>query len=325
LENEAKAIEYFLKCLALDALPAAAQLNLRFNLSQLYMAEGRFAEATRELEAWFESAESPSGLAYYLLAIAYHQQDRADDALVPARKAVEMTELPRESWLSLLLALYVERDDLRRALPLAKQLVARFPKKSYWLQLVGIYGGLEQDENALAAMQLAYNQGHLSTDSELRRLARMYLFHAIPYRAARVLEKGLEEERIESDAEAWQLLADSWLGASEYERALGPLRRAAGLSEDGLLYVRLGQVYIEREDWEKASSALQNALEKAGLDDPGRVNLLLGVASYNREQLQRASRYFGKAQKSEKSREAATRWLHHLELERQRADRASAS
>ncbi|MCZ6781845.1 MAG: hypothetical protein O7G30_00910, partial [Proteobacteria bacterium] len=47
LENEAKAIEYFLKCLALDALPAAAQLNLRFNLSQLYMAEGRFAEATR--------------------------------------------------------------------------------------------------------------------------------------------------------------------------------------------------------------------------------------------------------------------------------------
>jgi predicted Zn-dependent protease len=93
---------------------------------------------------------------------------------------VELAEDPQESWLSLLLALRMEREEYDRALPLLKQLAARFPKKIYWLQLAAVFAELGREQDALATMQLAHAQGFVETDSEQRNLARMYLYNEIP-------------------------------------------------------------------------------------------------------------------------------------------------
>ncbi len=74
-------------------------------------------------------------------------------------------------------------------------------------------------------MQLAYNQDFLESDRELRQLAQLYLYHSIPYRAARVLEKGLADGIVTEDVDIFAMLANSWLLAREYEAALDPLRR----------------------------------------------------------------------------------------------------
>jgi tetratricopeptide (TPR) repeat protein len=320
LDRYPAAIAALEKCLAEDALPPAAQQNVQFNLAQLMMAEERYAEATRLLERWFRETESPTPLAYHLLAVAYYQQEELDRALPPARKAVELSDDPQEGWLSLLLALTIERREYALALPLLERLISRFPRKGYWLQLAALYGELGREKDSLAAMQLAYEQGLLETDQELRNLARLDLYHEIPYRAAHVLEEGLARNRIEGDAESWELLANAWIAAREYEKALEPLTRAARLSGDGKLFLRLGQVHAEREEWAKASQALRQALAKGGLDDPGRVHLLLGIASYNQERLDEAAAEFVLAQQSEKSRKAASQWLRHVERTMQREE-----
>jgi tetratricopeptide (TPR) repeat protein len=194
-------------------------------------------------------------------------------------------------------------------------LVTRFPKKQYWVQLSLIYGAVDDYPRSLAVQQLAYAQGLLVGDKELRRLARSYLYHELPFWAARVLAEGLEEERIEADVEALELLANSWISAREYDAALEPLRRAAAVSEDGALYVRLGQVLIQREQWREAAQALEQALAKDGLEDAGKAKLLLAISLYSGGRPTAARRWFARASEHESTRKQGTAWLAHIDRE----------
>ncbi len=318
-EDYATAAAAFERCLALDALPEGAQLNTRYNLAQLYLALERYDKAIVTLKAWFGEAENPAPQAYYLLAAAYMQAEQPQQALEPARRAVEASSAPKEPWLQLLLALRLQRKEYGEARKLLEELVTRFGGKAYWLQLSSVYAELGREEDALAAMQVAYELGLLDRDSELRNLARMYLYHEIPYRAAMVMEKALAEGVAASDPEAWELLADAWLSAREFDEAIEPLGKAAQASDDGKLYVRLGQLQMERQQWHAAATAFAQALAKGGLPDRGKVALLLGIAHYSGDRLTQARRAFEKAREIDGQREEAERWLAYLErLEQQR-------
>ena len=53
---------------------------------------------------------------------------------------MDSTPEPKEAWLQLLAALYVRKSDYASATPVLEELVLRFPKKAYWVQLSLIYG-----------------------------------------------------------------------------------------------------------------------------------------------------------------------------------------
>jgi tetratricopeptide (TPR) repeat protein len=252
------------------------------------------------------------------MGVAYYQLEDFQSAIAQSKRAIELSEEPREAWLRLLAALYSRAQEHTNAAPVLEELMLRFPKKAYWVQLSLIYGARENYRHSLAVQQVAYLQGLLTEDKELRRLARSYLYHELPHPGARVLEEGIEEGRIEADAASYELLANSWIAAREYERSLGPLRKAADLSEDGNLYVRLGQVHVQREQWTQAAELLQKAVEKGDLRDPGNAQLLLGIAYYNDERVAQARSSFARARKHDKTRQAAENWMAHIE----RQDRA---
>jgi tetratricopeptide (TPR) repeat protein len=246
------------------------------------------------------------------MGLAYFQMQDYDKAVEKVKEAIARSTEPRESWMRMLYALYTEQEDYQKATPILEELVLRFPKKQYWVQLSLIYGAREDYPRSLAVQQLAYDQGYLTEDKELRRFARTYLFNELPYPAAKVLEEGLESGRIEPDADAYELLANSWIAAREFDRALAPLKKAAELAEGGDLYVRLGQVHLQREQWSEAAAMLEKAIAKGDLKRPGNVELLLGIAHYNSDHFDRAHRYFVRARKYDSVREEADRWITHL-------------
>jgi tetratricopeptide (TPR) repeat protein len=155
----------------------------------------------------------------------------------------------------------------------------------------------------------------LTEDKELRRLARSYLYHDLPYPAAKVLEKGLAEGAIEADADSFELLANSWIAAREYDRSLPPLQKAAELADDGNLFVRLGQVHLQREEWDEAAERIRQGIEKGGLEEPGNAQLLLGIAYYNAERVTQARASFARARRHDSTRAEADRWITHIEKE----------
>ena len=311
--DQAGAIEAFQKVIEQDIIPVKDEIRIRFSIAQLYAGLEQWKPAIAALREWFRYVPSPDPLAYYLLAIAYFQLEQHDLAIVNAETAVDLAPMPREGWLQLLAALYVQREDYQKATPVLEELVLRFPKKLYWVQLSLIYGARENYRHSLAVQQMAYAQELLTEDKELRRLARSYLHAEIPYPAAQVLEKGLADGAIEPDAEAYELLANSWIAAREYDKALAPLERGAELSDDGELFVRLGQVHLQREQWSQAAQMLHKAVEKGELKNEGNALLLLGISYFNEEQVGQARSYFARALKHDETRPQAERWLKHID------------
>jgi len=312
-EDSEAAVGYFEKVVEQEALGIDDEASVRFSIAQIYASMGEWQKVEEELREWFLYVDEPNAVAYYLLAISHYRREQYDQALAPALKALEISDEPKESWLQLAAALHLQAEDYDSAVPILEELVTRFTKKQYWIQLSLIYGARGDYENAMEIQQLAYAQGLLTEDDELRRLARTYLFHQLPYPAAEVLERGLAEGRIEPDREVLELLGNSWIAAREYEKALAPLRRAAELSDDGRLYLRLGQVRIQREDWKEATELIRKAIEKGGLEDTGRAQLLLGISYYSDDLTGPALTAFRIAQQHASTRKEATAWLAHIE------------
>jgi tetratricopeptide (TPR) repeat protein len=287
----------------------------RYQSAQLFMQEEKWKEGAAALEEWFKTATTPNSAAYYLLAVAYYQQEDFGRALAPARKAVELMDQakPNESWLSMLSALYLQREEYKEAVPVLQQLIAASPdKKTYWMQLSSVYGQMEDYPNALAIMQLASNVGLVTEDSEVRRLADLLLFNDVPYRGAQVLESAIEKKLVNLDDKLYEKLANCWISAGEFDRSIPPLQRAAEMAQSGDTFVRLGEVQVQREDWAAAIAAIQRGVEKGQLKDPGNAQLMLGIAHYSQKEYAAARPFFERARQSDRHRQIADSYLQAI-------------
>lgn len=314
-EDYATAAKHFAAALSTGTLAPPQQLSTRFNLGQIYMMLDEWDEAVDTLEKWFEEAEKPQPIAYYMLAVAHYQNDDREGALEPARKAVETSDDPREPWMQLLLSIYMEQRNYEEALPLLERMVLRYDKAIYWTRLAAVLNELERDDDSLAAQQIAYAKGFLETDRSVIRLAQTYAFNGMPWQGAEVMKDALESQKVPSDSQSWRLYANSLLAARETQMALEPLEKAAALSEDGEVYIQLSQVYIQNERWLDALDALDHAFQKGNLDNPGHAHLLVGIAAYQVKRVGDARRAFARAMDHEQSREMAERWLQFVDRE----------
>jgi Tfp pilus assembly protein PilF len=84
------------------------------------------------------------------------------------------------------------------------------------------------------------------------------------------------------------------------------------LAEAGDTYVRLGQIYLEREEWDAASDALSKGIDR-GVEKEGNAQLLLGIAYFNQDEPDSAKRAFRVARNFEASKTSALRWIEMLD------------
>ncbi len=307
-----KAASSFEKCLKEKSLPEAAQLSLRFNLGQLYVANGEYKKGIAALEQWFTEVKSPGASAYFTLATAYAQQENFAKAIKLGEQGLAQGEDPRENWLNLMFSCYYYTKDYKNAAKMGEKLVERFAKKSYIMQLAAMYGSLGRDRDSMALQEMAYERGYLTSDSELRRMAETFLYNDAPYKAALVIEKGLSQGKIKENEKAWYLLGSSWVQAKEFKKAEIPLLKAAELSEKGQTFAMIGQVAMEEEDWKLARKYFRKALRKGELKSKAQVNLLLGVCLFHLKEYEQARTAFLAAARNEKTEKAARQWLKHL-------------
>ncbi len=194
-----------------------------------------------------------------------------------------------------------------------QQLIEAAPdKKAYWTQLSSVYVQMEDYANGLAVMQLAYNVGLVTEDSEVRRLADLLVFNDVPYRGAQVLEAAIERRQVTLDEKLYEKLANCWIAAGELDRSIAPLQRAAELAPNGETFVRLGEVQAQREDWPAAIAAIQRGIDKGQLKDPGNAELWLGIAHYSRRSYDEAVPFLERARQSAKHQPLADSYLQAI-------------
>jgi tetratricopeptide (TPR) repeat protein len=317
-EDFEKALDYLERCVAENALQPEVQLRSLYLVGQLQTMLERYDDAIVTLESWISQVETPAPGSYYTLAVTYYQAERPEDALNAAKKAVELSDEPREPWYRLLLSLHLERSEYQEALGILDNMILNFPNKAYWSQMAAIYAQLDDMSKSLAVQQFAKSEGFLTESKDLTRVAQMFMVEGLPHRGAAVMKQGLEDGSIEKTEQAYQTLSDTLLQSREWEQALDPLGKAAELHNDGSLYVRLAQVNLQLGRWGDARSSLNLAFEKGDLSDEGQAHILFGIAAANDKKWPAAIAAFKRAARFEGTRVVAGKWIAYVQREQAR-------
>ncbi len=312
-ENFAAAAKHLTAALEAGGLSGDEALQVKFQIAQLYLAQDKWHDGAAALEEWFKVAPAPNASAYYMLAMAYYQQNDFSHALPPAEKAVQASDKPQPSWVQLLLALYLHLEKWDKAVPLVTYQVRNAPgDKAGWQQLASIYGQQQLHDRALVVSELMDYAGHLSTSEEFLRVAEQLVYARNPYRAATYLTAAVEQNKLKADAAVYQKIANAWLTAREYSKAIAPMQRAFELSGDANIGARIGEIHLQRNDWPAAEAAMQKALAKGGLKNRGSAALDLGIALYNQNKLDEARAAFEQAAQAGEQRQYARSYLQAI-------------
>lgn len=323
LGNYSASLAYFERAVDLDTLPDTAHFTLMYQIAQLYFMQERYDEALEKLDLWF--CKSPPGevtSAAYVLQASIHarKQDYAG-ALDAIDRAIAMDGDPEEPWYQLKLAAHYELGQFPGAAQTLETLIARWPqRKIYWTQLSQVCLRLGQDDRALAVQALAYRNGLLDEQADLLYLSGLYSQSGIPFKAAEVLQSGLETGVVEPGRYHWTVVAEAWYAAEELEKSLLAYEMAGRLADDGDTDLGRGYILVDLERWPEALESLDRALRKGGLDErkTAEAHLLRGMAHFKLGSFEDAGSDWARAARSEKTGEAARQWINHLEAERRR-------
>lgn len=322
-EDYAKALKAYEEVVAQPDIPLAMEINTKYTIAQLYFVQEQWQKGINALLDWFAVTDNPNANAYVLLSQGYYQTKDYDKALLNVEKAISMykaeDKLPKEQWYNLARFLYFEKNDVNKTVSTLEELLKYYPKKDYWVQLSHMYGEQKKEALQLAAMDTAYIQGMLDKGPEQVTLAYLYLNGEIPYRAGKVMEKGLKNGSIQPTSKNYEIAASAWRQAQELDKAIADMEQAAAKSDDGELYARLGNIYLDSDKFDEAIVAINKGLSRGGVKRPDTARLVLGMAYFNDKQYDKAREAFKAAGRDERSAKYAQQWMQYLdsELDRQ--------
>lgn len=318
------AIRSYEQVLKQPDLPEALQQSTLKTLAQLLFTIEDYPAALVMIKRLMAIVAKPAADVYILMGQAYFSMEQYADAIPPIKTAVELFRsqgrVPRENWLLLLRVCYWERKDFPNMLIVLEELIQAYPKDSYILTLAGVYSELGDTKKQLALTESLYEKGYIKGKSHAVNLANLYLLHGIPYKAATVLEKEMAAGNVKSDVRNLRLLSQAWYQAREDRKAIPPLKRAAAAGNEGELYIRLAQSYINLENWSEAAESAKKGLSIGDLKRSDTANIMYGMALFNQKKLEQARRAFQAASKDKRSRRAAGQWIKYVDSEIRRRD-----
>ena len=329
LERYEDAIYSYEIVLSQPDLPEALETNSLYTLAQLYFIIEDYKKAVDIINRWFTVTEKPTENAYMLLGQGYYQLEQYKESLVPLKEAYAMVkgrgDIPKENLMLLLRVDYFNLGDYDNMLEVLKELVIYYPKSEYWLTMAGTYSELKRLDKQMSILEMMYEAGTLQRGNQQLNLANLYMLHEAPYKAAVLLEKGMEEGKIEESIRNLRLLSQAWLQAQENEKSLPPLQHAARLTKDGELDMRLAQAYINLYRYDEAIESLRTAFKKGGLKRSDQANIMLGLALFETQKFDASLNAFREASKDKRSRKAAETWLGYVSSEKKRKQQLEES
>jgi len=132
------------------------------------------------------------------------------------------------------------------------------------------------------------------------------------------MQKGLDDEVVEEKSKNFELAGSAWAQAREVAKSIPMMEKAAAKSDEGELYVRLGNVYLDGDQFSKAADSVQKGLKKGGVKRPDQARLVLGMSYFNLGEYDKARRAFRDAGKDDRSKKYSQQWIKYINSEEER-------
>jgi tetratricopeptide (TPR) repeat protein len=312
MDNYDKAIEQFEKALEGNLFAPKEHLQLLTNTASLYMAQNKFEKALTYFERYLKEAQSYDASTLVSIASCYNELGKKAEAIKYLKEGISLAKKPKLSWYEMLLGLYYSVDDYPNSIATQEKIIELFGvKKSYLLTLSSLYQYVDEKDKALATLESAYEMGYFEKEDDYTRLAYLWLENQTPEKSARMIQRAINDKRIEANKTTLQLLADSYNNARELDEALISYKQLANLTKDANIYAQIAQTYLELESYDNAIKYFTLALEGENLTNRGGAYLLRGITYFELEQKSKARDDFIQALKDEKSASNAKEWLKY--------------
>jgi len=204
-----------------------------------------------------------------------------------------------------------------------EKLVTHYSKASHWKTLSQLYTMQDKPAQALSALETCYLMGGLTSEKDLLNLSYMLIDAEAPYKAAKVVQKGIYTDKVvEPTAKNLKYLADVLRAAREDEKSLAEYEKAAQKSTDGDLILGLAEMYFQNDKFKEASKWAKEAVAK-GASRSDRANMTVGQAELELKNFDSAISYFAKAAKDSRSAKIANQWISHAEKQKKLAEAAN--
>lgn len=307
-----------------DDIPAGLETATLYTMAQLYFIQEDYKSAITALTQWMNVSPIVGADAYVLRCQAYYSLNDFNKALTDCEWAVSDYEgkgkVPKENWFSLTRAIYYEKGNNKKVIEILEKLVRHYPKASYWRQLAGMYGAVNREKDQLHAYETAYLMGAVTNEKELLNIAYLFLGEDVPYKAAKIIDKGIKDKRIEPTSKNLETLATAWRMAQEVKKSLPEMEKAAAKAETGDLYARLAGIYLDNDMYEKSIDAGEVAIKRGGIKRADQLQIVLGMSFVNVKKYDSAIKAFKEAAKDKRSVKFATQWISYAEGEKRREE-----
>ena len=318
-----------------EKIPEGLEVTTLYTLAQLSYVQENYDDALYYMEVWITKATNPSSAPRFFLATVYYQMKDYDKAVEQMELGVQIaqernTTITEQNW-SLLTFLYFEKEDWTNVIRVLKILVEEFPKREHWIRLAGVYGQEGFEKEQLYTLEAAYTADFLEKQTDFTNLAGLLMQEEVPYRAAKVLEDGLNRKAVERDAKNLQSLGQAWQLAKEVDKAIPVFEEAAGLADDGKIYERLSYLYLESDQYEKCVDSATGALDKGGLRKDQSVYIVKGMCLFNQNKLTPARTAFvscrrvARQDKDTANQRICGQWITFIDRESKRQAQLAAA
>jgi thioredoxin-like negative regulator of GroEL len=292
----AKAYESTLQSGELPPEQAKERVN---QLVKLYYQLNNYPKAIQYGSQYLKEGGNDTSIAVLVAQAYYQQKDYAHGAEAAQsliRMANQSGQPVQEPWLQLLMNCQVNSGKEDEAVGTLEQLVAKYPNKQYWNQLLGYvqtHGG-SSDRKNLEVYRLKLVNGLLK-DSEYVEMAQLSMALGFPGDAKNVLDKGFNEKILgvgpSKDRET-RLLTLAQTNAAADQKSLPTFEKEAIAAASGDGDVKLGETFLSYGDYAKAMEAIKRGLKKGNVKSVDEANLQLGQALLGAKQTNEAINAF---------------------------------
>lgn len=278
----------FEAALASSAIPSSDKAPLLAGAAGQYYAAKNYAKAAEACSRYFKEGGSDPAVRTLLTQSLYLAGDLAKAAreLQADVKAAEEAGKPvPELQLQMLAEIGNRQKDSAGFINAMEKLVAKYPKKEYWLSLVysvSTRPGLSS-QLALDVLRVKFATGTMRTTEEYVEAAQLAIQAGFPAEARKFVDAGYDAQLMGSgaDAERHKRLRDTATKAlAEDTKTLGQddAKYAAMATGDPLLNTGLN--YVLRGQPEKGLPLMEQAIKKGGFKRPEDAKLHLGIAQF---------------------------------------------
>jgi hypothetical protein len=280
------ALSSFESVVASGRLPPADQAKVIAATAELYYQVKNYAKAIQ----WAQRYEKEGGndpAIHQVLIQAYYLAGENANAARLLKEEIEAEEkadrVPTEDKLLLLASCYLKMNDNAGYSLALEKLVAHYPKKSYWADLISRVrrkpGYSERLDLDVLRLQLA--TGNLTKPAEYMEAAQLALQAGFPSEAKKIMEQGYAAGLLGKGAEAERenRLRDlASKQAAQDAAAIAKGESEADSAKDGDTLIAIGYNYVLNGKAERGLALLEQGLKHGPLRHPEEAKLHVALA-----------------------------------------------